>query len=158
MRIKFIIAALPAALAAGGCMQSTAHEDRLRQVASAGERVMPFDLERSTHTFADAAWGGAQTVVSDDGDEAQIALIRSHLAAEAVRFARGDFGSPESIHGHDMPGLAVLREKYAALDVAYVDVPGGGEITYRTQDAGAVEAIHLWFAAQRSDHGRHAAH
>jgi hypothetical protein len=154
--VKTTAFTLLACLAFASCAQDAAHEHRLRQVAEAGAQVMPFDLERSTHVFTDTPWGGEQVVVSDDGDATQIALIRSHLADEAARFARGDFGSPEQIHGHDMPGLAVLRE--ARLDVAYAEVQGGGKITYRAEDAAAIEAIHAWFAAQRSDHGPHAAH
>lgn len=152
------IPALIAFLVLSACAGNAAHEHRLREVAVAGAQVMPFDLERTTHVFTDTPQGGEQVVVSDDGDAAQIALIRTHLTAEAVRFASGDFGSPEQIHGHDMPGLAVLREKHALVDVAYAVVQGGGAITYRSDDPAAIAAIHAWFAAQRSDHGPHAAH
>ncbi len=131
---------------------------RERAVAEVGARVMPFDLNRSTHTFTDAEWGGEQRVISDDGDVAQIALIRAHLAAEARRFAEGDFSSPENIHGHDMPGLAVLRQHSEALSVGYADTAQGGVISYRARDPAIIEALHAWFAAQRTDHGAHAAH
>jgi hypothetical protein len=139
-----------------GAQGASASSERLHAVAEAGAEVMPFDLERTTHTFLDRAWGGEQNVVSDDGDAAQIAFIRSHLSEEAAKFARGDFASPEAIHGRDMPGLAVLRERYAAIDVAYAEIPAGASITYRSQDTAAVEAIHAWFEAQRADHGAHA--
>ncbi len=135
-----------------------AHDEGVRQVAVAGAQVMPFDLERSTHTFADTAYGGEQGVVSDDGDGAQIVLIRRHLSDEAARFARGEFGAPERIHGRAMPGLDVLRANYSALQVTYADIPNGGGISYRARDAEMIDAIHAWFAAQRSDHGAHAAH
>lgn len=131
---------------------------RLDEVAAAGAMVMPFDLERTTHVFADRTWGGEQVVVSDDNDANQIALIRAHLTAEAARFARGEFASSEQIHGHDMPGLDVLRARYAGLDVTYAERPGGASINYRASDQALVDAIHTWFAAQRSDHGAHAAH
>ena len=96
--------------------------------------------------------------MSDGGDGAQIVLIRRHLSDEAARFARGEFGSPERIHGHEMPGLGVLRANYSALQVAYAELPNGGAISYRARDAEMIDAIHAWFAAQRSDHGAHAAH
>jgi len=140
----------------GGAQGASASSERLQAVAEAGAEVMPFDLERTTHAFLDREWGGEQSVVSDDGDAAQIALIRSHLSEEAAKFARGDFASPEAIHGADMPGLAILRERHAAIDVAYAEIPAGASITYRSQDAEAVEAIHAWFEAQRTDHGAHA--
>ena len=79
-------------------------EERQDAVAEAGAAVMPFDLERTTHTFEPLPDGGLQTVLSDDGDAGQIALIRSHLAEEAERFAAGDFHDPSMIHGEDMAG------------------------------------------------------
>lgn len=137
---------------------SSASNERLRAVAEAGAQVMPFDLERTTHTFSDQPWGGAQIVVSDDGDAQQVALIRSHLAQEAAKFARGDFAAPQAIHGDEMPGLNVLRQHYSSIEVAYADIAAGGSITYRSQDRALIDAIHAWFQAQRSDHGAHAAH
>jgi hypothetical protein len=142
----------------GGGQGSSASSERLQTVAEAGAEVMPFALERTTHTFLERPWGGEQRVVSDDGDAAQIGLIRSHLTQEAAKFARGDFSSPEAIHGRDMPGLGVLRERHEAIDVAYAETPAGASITYRSQDAEVVGAIHAWFAAQRTDHGAHASH
>jgi len=138
--------------------QESASSERLEAVAQAGAQVMPFDLERTTHSFLDRAWGGEQIVVSDDGDAQQVALIRAHLSAEAAKFSRGDFASPEAIHGHDMPGLAVLHDQHAAINVAYSEVPNGASITYRSQDSALVGAIHEWFEAQRTDHGPHASH
>jgi hypothetical protein len=137
---------------------SAASPERLEHVAAIGGQVMPFDLNRTTHTFSDRPWGGLQTVVSDDGDLEQQRLIRSHLADEASRFSRGEFGSPERIHGRDMPGLSVLRQRYADIEVSYAAAPAGATITYRSQDRALVDAIHAWFQAQRSDHGAHANH
>jgi hypothetical protein len=137
---------------------ASASAERQQAVAEAGAHVMPFDLERTTHTFTDEPWGGSQLVVSDDGDAEQVALIRSHLSAEAAKFARGDFASPEAIHGPEMPGLDVLRVRHSSVEVSYADISGGGTITYRSQDRASIEAIHAWFQAQRSDHGAHAAH
>jgi len=146
-------------LAACGPSDREATTDaRQREVAETGARVMPFDLERTTHVFTDEPWGGEQRVVSDQSEAEQVALIRSHLAEEAERFARGEFTSPERIHGHDMPGLDVLRTSAGTLAVSYSDVESGGAIAYRSQDPRVITALHAWFGAQRSDHGRHAAH
>lgn len=136
----------------------SASNERLRAVAEVGAQVMPFDLERTTHTFADQPWGGRQIVVSDDADPQQAALIRPHLSEEAAKFARGGFGSPEAIHGRDMPGLGVLRDRYSSVEVSYTEIANGGSIAYRSEDRASIEAIHAWFQAQRSDHGAHAAH
>lgn len=131
--------------------------DRRAEVAARGALVMPFDLERTTHVFEPDGSGGVQTVVADDArDTEQIALVRGHLREEAARFARGDFGDPAAIHGHDMPGLAELERGHAGIDVSYADVERGARITYRTDDAELVDALHDWFAAQVDDHGAHA--
>lgn len=131
--------------------------DRQTDVAERGSRVMPFDLEATTHSFEPDADGLTQTVVVDDPtDTAQLALVRKHLQDEADRFARGDFDDPAHIHGDAMPGLSDLRAGYPSIDVTYSDVPDGGRITYRTTDADLVRALHTWGEAQTSDHGSHA--
>ena len=130
---------------------------RQETVAERGTIVMPFDLEATTHVFEPTEYGGIQTVVADDPDDAeQVSLVRGHLAAEATRFQRGDFGDPTSIHGMEMPGLAVLESGVGSLTVSYRDVPAGGEITFESIDPAVVQALHDWFAAQLFDHGEHA--
>jgi hypothetical protein len=132
-------------------------DDRLAEVATRGARVMPFDLERTTHRFEPRADGGVQTVVADDPDDSeQIDLIRLHLVDEAERFKVGDFGDPATIHGDEMPGLAELQEGVGRIEVIYEDSPAGARISYRTDDPALVQAIHDWFEAQLTDHGPHA--
>ena len=100
---------------------------------------------------------GIQQVVVKHPDPKQVALIRRHLAMMAQQFSAGDFKAPEAIHGNDMPGLAVLREaRSGALKIEYRDLPEGGAIVYHSNDARLVAALHEWFDAQLSDHGRDA--
>ncbi len=134
----------------------SALQARQAQVAMAGAGVMPFDLDRTTHVFEPVDDGGVQTVVSDDGDAEQVALIRSHLAEEAERFAQGDFHDPAMIHGDDMAGMHAMVMGYDRLEITYRDLPEGGEIRYRTEDPELVAAVHAWFEAQVMDHGEHA--
>ena len=132
-------------------------ETRQEAVAERGAAVMPFDLDATTHSFAVTELGGVQTVVADDpGARAQVDLIREHLRGEVDRFRAGDFGDPAEIHGHDMPGLAVLEANAAALEITYRALDDGAEVTYRSADPAVVAALHEWFAAQTSDHGHHA--
>jgi len=92
-------------------MIATPDAGRQTQVAANGGQVMPFDLNRTTHTFTDLPDGGRETVTANDpGDAEQIALVRAHLQAEARKFTAGDFSDPANIHGCDMPGLAQLQE------------------------------------------------
>lgn len=138
-------------------MQTVGSEGaRQADVAATGAEVMPFDLDRSTHVFETTERGGVQTVRSDDGDAAQIELIRAHLGHEAERFAAGDFHDPAMIHGDDMPGLHALVMGHDRISVVYRDVELGGEIRYESDDGELVQAIHEWFGAQLSDHGEHA--
>ncbi|HEY7069250.1 MAG TPA: hypothetical protein VH479_04010 [Acidimicrobiales bacterium] len=133
--------------------------DRQTEVAERGSRIMPFDLEATTHHFDSDPDGLTQTVVVDDPtDTDQLALVRTHLQDEADRFASGDFDDPAHIHGDAMPGLSDLRAGYAAIDVTYSDLPDGARITYRTTDPALVDALHTWGAAQIADHGAHAEH
>lgn len=129
------------------------------EIAAKSRTVMPFDLERTTHRFAKAATGGVQTVTSNDpADAEQVRLIREHLTAEAAGFGKGDYGDPASIHGGDMPGLRELEQGHSRIDIRYTKVPAGAQITYIAADASLVKALHSWFDAQVTDHGRHAEH
>jgi hypothetical protein len=129
---------------------------RQATVEQHSESVMPFDMNRTMHMFAPTASGGVQSVVSNDGDPHQIALIRSHLRKEAQAFARGNFSDPASIHGTSMPGLARLSAGARYIAVGYADTANGARITYKTSDPTLIKAIHDWFSAQVSDHGAHA--
>lgn len=138
---------------APACQTKTSPERRA-EVAGKGERVMPFDLSRTTHRFESLADGGLQTVTAKDpGDTLQIRLIREHLGSESERFRRGDFEDPMAIHGHDMPGIAELRAGAGRFEVQYGEIPGGATIRYRAREPRLVEALHRWFEAQRMDHG-----
>lgn len=155
--LAVLVALLAVVLAACGSTDDLAGRQAL--VAEAGAEVMPFDLDQTTHVFTDTATGGRQDVVADDpSDIANIEQIRLHLAEEAAKFRRGDFTDPEAIHGSAMPGLATLKVRFAEIVVDLVDTDVGAAITYTTEDAGLVDAIHTWFEAQTSDHGNHAEH
>jgi hypothetical protein len=131
-------------------------DERRAEVAEAGNAVMPFDLDATTHVFEKVDDGGLQTVVADEDAPEQVALVRAHLAEEADRFARGDFHDPAMIHGEDMPGLHALVIGQDRLEITYREVERGGEIRYSSEDPSLVAAIHEWFDAQVSDHGQHA--
>jgi hypothetical protein len=152
--VRFIALALALLAGVAACGDDSTRQD---EVAARGAEVMPFDLDQTTHVFTPTADGGTQTVVADDPEnEEQVGLVRAHLREEAERFQRGDFSDPAAIHGQDMPGIAALESGYEDVSVRVADVDGGARITYRTDHAALVEALHVWFDAQVSDHGRHA--
>jgi hypothetical protein len=166
-----LLLALSVAALAAGCTPSSSnrghdqhgsgahshHDSRQQDVAARGRPVMRFDLERTTHHFTNDDLGGVLRVVSDDGDQSQVQIIRSHLRTQAAAFSRGDYSAPASIHGADMPGLTELSSSAGSVRVIYEDVRDGARLRFTTSDRRLVAAIHRWFAAQRSDHGRHAA-
>ena len=141
-----------------GVVVSCGGSSRQEEVAERGREVMPFDLDATTHTFETARNGGTQTVTSDRDDRDQIALVRSHLRAEAEAFRAGDFDDPAAIHGDEMPGIGEMVEgtRSGEVDIAYAEVAGGARLTYTSDDPALVAAIHAWFDAQVSDHGAHA--
>jgi hypothetical protein len=132
-------------------------QTRQEEVARRGAKVMPFDLEQTTHVFQKLDDGGLQkVVVKDPSNKKQIALIQTHLKEESEKFRKGDFSDPAKIHGEDMPGLAELKTGARKIDVRYTALPDGAEIRYSAKDPKIVTALHQWFSAQLSDHGRHA--
>jgi len=152
-----LAAVLLVGLGYGLARSDEARSVRLEAVAAAGSEVMPFDLDRTTHVFADVPDGGTQTVTADDpSDTGQVRLVQGHLAEEAEAFAAGDFDDPSAVHGEAMPGLEELRGGADRIEVRYADLADGGRITYRTEDPALVGALHAWFGAQTSDHGSHA--
>jgi hypothetical protein len=134
-------------------------QTRQEEVAARGAKVMPFDLEQTTHVFQKLDDGGLQkVVVKDPSNKKQIALIQAHLKEESEKFRKGDFSDPAKIHGEDMPGLAQLKAGAAKVDIRYTALPDGAQIRYTTKDSKLVTALHQWFSAQLSDHGHHATH
>lgn len=145
-------------------MDHAAHMKMMEQmqrqavVAERGKDVMPFNLSATTHIFAKTAEGGVQQVVAKKSDDtAQVNLARGHLQEIRAQFLKGDFSGPSHIHGQEMPGLAELRlAKPGQIAIDYKDVTGGGQLTYQTGDAVLVAALHKWFDAQLTDHGKDA--
>jgi len=153
MAVLGVIAVLVVTLSLGTTTGCT----RQAQVATRGAQVMPFDLDQTIHVFQRLDDGGRQTVtVKDLSNSKQIALIQSHLQHETDKFRRGDFSDPARIHGDEMPGLAKLKSEFSQIDIRYTALPNGGEIRYTTTNPSLVMALHHWFMAQVSDHGRHA--
>jgi hypothetical protein len=131
---------------------------RQAMVAERGKDVMPFSLAATTHIFTKSAEGGVQQVIARKATDAvQVNLARSHLQEIREQFLKGDFSGPSHIHGQDMPGLAELRQaRPGQIAITYKDVKAGGQLTYKTADATLVAALHRWFDAQLSDHGKDA--
>jgi len=154
-RIHILVGITAAAMlitGSGACAES-----QQEQVHRMSHHVMPFDMAKTVHVFRMTESGGVERVlVRDPQDSEQIALIRQHLRHEADKFQHGDYSDPAHLHGSDMPGLAEVRANAALIRVTYLDVSDGGQISFETTDLHALTAIHRWFGAQLSEHGRDA--
>ncbi|MNO81185.1 hypothetical protein D3C76_724180 [compost metagenome] len=96
-------------------------------------------------------------MVKKSTDADQVNLVREHLLEIRKQFLNGDFSGPSRIHGDDMPGLADLKTaRPGQISIVYQDVEGGAELIYKTSDASLGTALHQWFDAQLSDHGKDA--
>lgn len=139
-------------------MAMMADAQRQAEVSRRGNDVMPFSLPATTHIFIKSTEGGVQRVVAKNAsDAAQVKLIRRHLKEIRKQFLKGNFSGPEHIHGQDMPGLLELTQaRTGQLEIVYKDVKNGAQLTYKTQEASLVAALHKWFEAQLSDHGKDA--
>jgi hypothetical protein len=142
----------------GAHMATMAPGQRQADVAQRGKSVMPFSLGATTHIFTKTAQGGVQQVVVKDARDAeQVRLTRLHLQEIRDQFLKGDFSGPTRIHGQDMPGLAELRAaRPGKIVITYKDIKGGAELSYATANASLVSALHQWFDAQLTDHGKDA--
>lgn len=142
----------------GAHMASTASGQRQAEIAQRGKDVMPFSLAATTHIFTKTRQGGVQqVVVKDVRDAEQIRLTRLHLQEIRDQFLKGDFSGPTHIHGQDMPGLAELKAvRPGEIVITYKDINEGAELSYATANASFVSALHQWFDAQLTDHGKDA--
>ena len=136
--------------------QAQVSEQRLEEINQHGAQVMPFDLDRTTHTFVTNSDGGTQIVIANDpSDSKQIELIQSHLQEEAEKFSRGDFSDPATIHGAEMSGLAELQRGADRINVQYEPLLDGARLSYSSSEPKLVAALHEWLGAQDTDHNSH---
>lgn len=155
---SIVLSALAANLHAQTLDHSNDDAQRQAEVAGRGNDVMPFSLAATTHIFTKTAEGGIQQVVAKkSADAAQVQLVRQHLQEIREQFLKGDFSGPAHIHGQNMPGLADLKAaKPGQIAITYKDVEGGAQLAFKTSDPALIAALHKWFDAQLSDHGKDA--
>lgn len=166
MRIRPLLLALAAAALPGSLAAQQGHDhaghaahhaqakpdSAFAALQARGHQAMGVDQYTSTHRF-DALPDGGRIELQRDGDDPDgVATIRAHLRAIADAFARGDFGTPATVHAQAVPGTEVMAARRAAIRYEYHDLPRGGEVRIVTGDAEALAAIHAFVAFQRGDH------
>jgi len=131
--------------------------ERQQMIHEQGMNVMPFDLDKTEHIFKKTETGGTQSViVRNASDIEDLSLVRMHIQMEAQKFSQGNFSDPVGLHGESMPGLAVLDLNFSKMKVTYSEIENGAKIDFETTDSETINAIHSWFDAQVSDHGKDA--
>ncbi|HTK16326.1 MAG TPA: aspartate carbamoyltransferase [Acidimicrobiia bacterium] len=149
----FVAAAAGSWFAFGRDDHHTANTTADAAMSARAQQVMPFDLNRTTHTFTQTAQGGVEkVVVNEPSDTRDRDRIRAHLRTEAENFRQGNYSDPAKIHGMDMPGVNALEEGAARVKVVYAPTSGGAQITYTSTEAALISALHAWFDRQAADH------
>lgn len=129
--------------------------EKIAEVQQRNQQLLPYDITQSLQTFTKTVHGGVQhVVVKAPGNSQQIKLIQAYLSKLAGEFAKGDFSTTEHIHGAAMPGLAQLKTAQPYdIKFDYKPLENGAQIHYATEYPQFVQALHLWFDAQTSEHG-----
>ena len=108
---------------------------------------------KSTHSFRLFADGGAiELRAKDAADAATIAAIRDHLQDITPQFTKGDFSTPQFVHGYTPDGVAQLEQLRDAITWRYQQLDAGGRIRITTRSAEALEAIHAFLRFQVIEH------
>lgn len=127
---------------------------RQKMIHMRSHMVMPFNMSKVTHYFIKTSNGGILIIKAKDSkDTTQISLIRSHLTKEKELFSNADFRDPKTLHGMNMPGLKVLTKSKGKFKVNYTGLSDGAKLTFSSENAKVINALHVWFDAQMRDHG-----
>ena len=153
LALVVIIATLPA----GAMAQGRAGDYGSRSKASLAESVKPpapgtFAAAAVQQTFTNTASGGVHRVVAvESSDATQIGLVRTTLKRIADDFVT--YYGVDAARTHrvaDTPGLqALVTAEPGAVSREYIEVRGGAEVRYSSDNRELVAALHQWFDAQR---------
>ncbi len=127
--------------------------DHAANVDRRGDEVMGFTHAATTHHFRLFQDGGAIEIAANDPqDAASLAAIRSHLAAVAAAFAKGDFAMPQAIHGESPAGAATLAAKAAEIDYRYEETASGARVRLLAKTPETLAAVHDFLRYQITEH------
>ena len=151
MRVSRFVTAVCVLLTAPIALPASAQDPHLKH---RGAAAMGFDQDKTAHHFLLFDDGGAIDIsVKDATDATNRDAIRAHLPHIAQLFGAGDFATPMFVHDtKQVPGVAVLSAKKAAVRYAYVETPRGGRVDIVTTDVEAIKALHDFLRFQISDH------
>ena len=116
---------------------------------------MGFDQDKTVHHFYLYKDGGAIVVAAKDAKDADATKeqVRAHLSHIATMFGNGNFEAPMLVHDTtNVPGIAVLAERRAAVTYRYAETSGGGRVDVMTTDPAALTALHDFLRYQIREH------
>lgn len=124
-----------------------------KHVAEAGDRVMGFSHDKTTHNFRLLEDGGAIEARALNAKDAEsIAAIRTHLKSIAKEFAAGNFAKPLAIHGRMPDGAEMMKELHDAIEYRYEEVENGARVRIATKQDRARDAVHAFLRFQIGEH------
>lgn len=107
----------------------------------------------SVHSFRLFADGGAiELRAIDSADTATVTAIRTHLQQIAPQFTKGDFSTPQFVHGKAPQGVAQLSQLREVIAYRYEPLDAGGRIRITTSNPEALRAIHAFLRFQVTEH------
>ena len=118
-----------------------------------------YDPSAGTVTYVQTENGGVQRVTANEsGDAKQIGLIRSSLQRLADNFTEQDFPAAAAGGRTDTSALAtLLSAPPGAVRTRFVEIRGGGEVRFTSDNPQLVSAVHRWFeTVQDGTAGAHA--
>ena len=140
-------------------MKKGEHESGARSDAEHGAGVdhrhdsLGMSHEASRHNFRLYADGGAiELRATKEGDAETIQAIRDHLSDVVKQFERGEFTTPQFVHGHAPDGIETMAKRKETIAWKYEELPDGGRIRIRTADAVSLAAIHDFLEFQVIEH------
>jgi hypothetical protein len=115
--------------------------------------TMGFSHDVSKHTFRLTAGGGAiELRALDARDGETVRAIRTHLRKIARDFEKGDFSTPEFIHGGAPDGVAVMIERKGSIGYRFETLPDGALVIISSKDRDAIAAVHQFLRFQIDEH------
>lgn len=104
------------------------------------------------HSFRLLRTGGVIELQTIETDEKAMTAIREHLRSVANDFTAGDFEKPLFVHGHKPDGVEIMAQRRDTIHYTFHELPRGGEVRIRTNDAEALAAIHQFLRFQITEH------
>ncbi|PYQ28992.1 MAG: hypothetical protein DMF56_11955 [Acidobacteria bacterium] len=124
-----------------------------KHVAEAGDRVMGFSHDKTTHNFRLLEDGGAIEARSLDANDAEsVAAIRTHLKSIAKEFTAGDFAKPVEIHGRMPDGAETMKELGDSIEYRYEEIPNGARVRITAKPGRARDAVQAFLRFQIGEH------